>query len=151
MEHFTPKYRRDPNEKVQSLYNGVGSGHKVITQVVTKSRAGDRMEKSRTEAPGLERGMGGQIGVLILGGMETTLDEMEYLVEAHKQKTFVPRRGPKEIIDMCHQVTERRNETIKYFRKNPSEAPKPKVRLHLPVGYHYAQTAEPGLKILARV
>ncbi len=152
MEHFTPKYRRDPNELVHSMYVGVGSGHKTITQTIKKSRDGDRMETTRTEAPGLERGQGGQIGVLILGGMETTLDEMEYLVEAQKEKKFVPRKGPKEIIDMCHALTERRNEAIKYFRKNPSEAPKKQtVRLHLPVGYKYVNTSEPGLKILAQV
>ena len=151
MEHFTPKYRRDPNEMVQSMYYGVGSGHKVITQTIKKSRVGDRMEVNRSEEPGLERGQGGNIGVFVLGGMETTLDEMEYLVEGHKQKTFVPRKGPKEILDMCHKLQERRNETIKYYRKNPSEAPKPKVRLHLPVGFKYANTSEPGLKILAQV
>ena len=152
MEFYSPKYRRDPNELVQSLYQGVGNGHKVITRMVKKSPNGDYMETTRTEAPGLERGQGGNIGVFIIGGMETTLDEMEYLAEAHKEKTFVPRKGPKEIIDMCHALTERRNEAIKYFRKNPSEAPKKKtVRLHLPVGYKYVGTSEPGLKILARV
>lgn len=152
MDWFAPKYRRDPNEMVHSLYYGVGAGATTLTRTVKKSRDGDHMEDTRIYGPGLARGEGGQIGILILGGMETTLDEMEYLLEAKKQKKFVPRKDGKEIADMCRLLMERRNERIKYFRKNPSEIPKKKtVRLHLPVGVRYVNTSEPGLKILARV
>ena len=88
----------------------------------------------------------------MLGGLETTLDEMEYILEARKQKKFVPQRTGGEIAQMCQLLHERRNEAIKYFRKNPSEAPKKKsVRLHLPVGCRLVPTSEPGLKIVARV
>ncbi len=151
MDFFAPKYRRDPNEMVHSLYRGVGSGHTVVTQVIKKSRDGDRMEISREHEAGLPRGEGGQIGHLIIGGMETSLDEMEYIMEAKKEKKWEPRRSGKEIVDMCRVLIERRNDRIKYLQKNPSEAPKRTVRLHLPVGYHMVDTPEPGLKILAQV
>jgi len=151
VEHFTPKYRRDPNALVESLYYGVSPGGQTVTKLV-KPGLNDSMEASRTYEPGLQRGEGGQIGILILGGMETTLDEVEYILEARKQKKFVPRRNNKEIADMCHLLLERRNDTIRYYRKNPSEAPKPKtVRLHLPVGCRWMPTSEPGLQLVARI
>ena len=154
MEHFTPKYRYDPNEKVESLYFGVGNGNTTVTRVVKKSRDSDSMETSRTyERNSVERLQGGYIGTFIIGGMETTMDEMRDILEAKKEKKWVPRRSGKEIADMCRALIEQRNDDIKYYRKNPSEAPKPKPKpvLYLPTGYQYVDTSEPGLKILAQV
>ena len=154
MDHFTPKYRRDPNEKVQSLYYGVANGARVVTSVVKPSLDRNRMEATRTYEPGMERGAGGRCAVIVLGGMEATLDEVEYILEAKKQKPFKPQRNPGEIAHMCGLLMERRNEAIRYFRKNPSEAPKPKkktARIYLPSGYRYMPTNEPGLKVLARI
>lgn len=152
MEFFVPKYRRDPNEKVESLYYGVGPCGTVVTNLVTKSRDADAMMSTKTYETGLARGEGGQAAVIILGGMETTLDEMEDILEAKRQEKFVPRRSGKEIADMCRLLLEQRNDRIRYYQKNPSEAPKRKtVRLHLPVGFRYVDTSEPGLKILARI
>ena len=92
--------------------------------------------------------MRGLAGVLVLGGMEVNLDELEYIMEARKtyRKPFQQRKSGKEIADMCRAVIERRNDAIRYFQKNPSEAPKPKkktVSLHLPVGCRMVQTSEP--------
>ena len=152
MEHFTPKFRYDPNAKVDSVYYGVAHGGRLVTSVVKKHPVADRMETTRAYEPGLARGQGGRGAVLILGGMETTLDEMEYLLQRQKEKPFVPRRGGKEIADMCRALTERRNDRIKYFRANPSEKPKKQpVRLHLPVGFRWMPTPEPGFQILAKV
>ena len=153
MEYFAPKYRRDPNAMVESLYYGVASNGQIVTSLVKKSVDGDRMETTQTYEPGLKRGEGGQIAVFIMGGMETTLDEMEYILEAKRQKKFVPQRPNTEIADMCRVLMERRNDAIKYFKKNPSEAPKPKktVRLYLPVGCRWADTPVPGLQIAARI
>lgn len=154
MEHFTPKYRRNPNEKVHSLYYGVASGGVTMTSVVKPSLDRNRLEATREYGPGLPRGVGGQAAVLILGGMETTLDEIEDILEAKRQKKFEARRSQGEIAQMCRHLIERRNELIRHYRKNPSEAPrvpKKKVRLHLPVGFRYVGTNEPGLKVLARV
>jgi|SRR3990167_313037 len=155
MEHFTPKYRRNPNEKVHSIYQGVAPGHRTVTKVVKVAQDANHLEAVRTYGPGMERGQSGMAAHIVLGGLETTLDEMEYLVAEMRQKPFVPRHTGGEIAFMCQKVTERRNERIKYLRKNPSEAPKlnkkQTVRLHLPVGYRWASTPEPGLKILAKV
>lgn len=138
---------------MHSLYYGVAPGGTVVTKVIKRSRTEDRLEASRTYEPGIPRGQGGQIAHLIIGGMETSLDEIEDLLAAKKERKFTPRRGPGEIADMCRQLIEIRNDKIKYYRKNPSEAPKPKpkVRLHLPVGFRYVQTNEPGLRVLAQV
>ena len=159
MDFFAPKFRRNPNEKVQSLYYGVANGNQVATRIVKPSQDHTRMETTETTEPGIPRGQGGQIAVLIIGGMETTLDEIEYILEAKKakdkEKPFVPKRSQGEIAEMCRLLMQRRWEQIKYYKKNPSEAPKaaPKktVRLHLPVGFRYANTAEPGLNVLARI
>ena len=157
MEIYAPKYRRNPNEKVESLYVGVASGGRIVTTVVKPSLDRNRMEATRTYGPGLPRGEGGRIAVLVLAGMETTLDEVEYLVAAKQNKKFVPRRGPGEIAAMGRLLLERRNEEIlarrKYLKVNPSEAPKPKrrARLYLPVGLRYVGTNEPGVRALARV
>lgn len=111
------------------------------------------METTRIYGAGLPRGQGGLIGVLVLGGMETSLDEMEYIAEARREKKFVPQRDPSDIVNMTRLVLERRNDLIRHFRKNPSEAPKLKPRrgLYLPRGYRLVPTKEPGLKIVARV
>jgi hypothetical protein len=155
VETFTPKFRDDPNEKVYSLYQGIAPGGGTVTTVIKKSRTEDKLEKTRVFGPrAIQRGESGQVAVLVIGLMETSLDEMHYILEARKQKKFVPRRGPGEIAQMCALLRERRNNTIRYYRKNPSEAPKPKkrtIRLHLPVGFRMMQTSEPGLQVLARI
>jgi hypothetical protein len=112
------------------------------------------METTKIYGPGLPRGQSGHIGVLVLGGMETTLAEMEYLIAAKKAKKFVPQRNQSEIAKMCRLLQERRNEHIMDARKRAGTSqPKPKktVRLHLPVGFRYVGTREPGLKVLARI
>ena len=152
MDFFTPKYRRNPNEKVDTLYYGVANGNRTMTSMVKKSRTEDRMERTRSYGVGLARGQGGQAAVFILGGMETTLDEMEYILEAQKEQKFKPERSNKEISEMCHLLVERRNDRVRHFQKNPSEVPKQRpVTLHLPVGYRYVDTTEPGMKVLAQI
>ena len=154
MEHFSPKFRRDPNAKVQALYSGVASGGRTMTSTIMRSPVADRMESSRSYGPCIPRGGGGRCAVIIIGGMETTLDEVEYILEAKRQKLFKPQRSQGEISHMCQLVMERRNEAIRHFRRNPSEAPKPKkrtARIYLPSGYQYRPTTVPGLKVLARI
>lgn len=152
MNWFMPKFRRNPNEKVQSLYWGVSPGGLTVTALSKVGADRNQLETSRTYEPGLQRGQGGRCGVLVIGGLETSLDEIEYILEAKKRKPFVPRRSPGEVAGMCRMLLERRNDLIRHYRKNPSEAPKrPKVQLHLPVGYRWAGTSEPGLKVLAKV
>ena len=154
MDYFAPKFRRDPNAKVQALYSGVVSGGRTMTSTIMRSPVADRLEASRSYGPGMPRGEGGRCAVLVIGGMETTLDEVEYILEAKKQKPFKSQRGQGEIAHMCQLVMERRNDTIRHFRKNPSEAPKPKkktARIYLPSGYRYMPTSVPGLKVLARI
>ena len=155
MEHFTPHFRRDPNAKVDSVYYGVAPGARLVTSVIKKHPVEDRMETTRAYGPGMPRGQGGQVGVFILGGMETTLDEMEYLLQRQKEKMaapFVPQRSGKEIADMCRVLMERRNDRVKYFKVNPSEKPKKRpVRLHLPVGVRWMPTPVPGFQIAARI
>ena len=152
MEYFTPKYRRNPNEKVHSLYQGVANGNRTVTKLVRGAQDANHLEATRTYGPGLPRGQGGNIGVFVIGGLETTLDEMEFILEARKQTPFVARRSGGEIAQMCQALMERRNDAIKYYRKNPSEAPKKKsVRLHLPVGCRLVGTNEPGMKLVARI
>ena len=155
MNILVPKYRRNPNEKIESLYYGVAPGNQTVTSIVRRSADGNRMEAVRTYGAGLPRGVGGQIGVLVLGGMETTLDEMEYILEARRQKKFQPRRSVGDIMAMCRLVAERRNELIeagrKHLKGNPSDTPhRPKRVLYLPVGFRMVATNVPGLKVLAR-
>lgn len=122
-----------------------------MTRLVKVAPDRNHLEATRTFEPGLERGQGGQVGVFIMGGLETTLDEMEYLLEAKKEKKFRPQRSGGEVAAMCRLLLERRNELIKHYQKNPSAAPKKKkVRMYLPVGLRYVSTSEPGLKMLAR-
>jgi len=156
MEILVPKYRRDPNEKVESIYSGIAPRNQTVTVIRKPSIDRNRMESTKVYGPGLARGEGGRVGVLVLGGMETSLDEMEYILEAKRQQKFVPRRSSGQIAEMCRMLIERRNEAIEHskehFRKNPSELPKKRrVRLHLPVGYRMIPTSEPGLRIREQI
>lgn len=157
MQILVPKYRQDPNAKVHSMYQGVATGGRTVTTLVKPSVDRNRLEATRVYGPGLVRGAGGRVAVLVLGGMETSLDEVQDILAMKWGQKFVPRRNNAEIVAMCRRAAERRNERIEaaraYFKRNPSELPKTKrrVRLHLPVGVRYVQTNEPGLKILARV
>lgn len=151
MEILVPKYRRDPNAMVHSLYSGVG-GRGTVLAVTKRHATEDRLETTRAMGPVMPRGEGGLVAVLVLGGMETTLDEMEYILEARRQKKWEPTRGGGEIAQMCRALQDRRNEAIKHLRKNPSEAPKKrKARMYLPVGFRMAQTSEPGLRVRMKV
>ena len=153
MEILTNRYRRDPNQMVSSAYVGVAHGNRVVTRVTSVNKDADRLDSSRAYGPGIPRGQGGRVATLILGGMETTLDEIEYMVDAIKEKKFVPQRKPGEIAAMCRLLMERRNDRIKYLRKNPSEAPKrPRGPvLHLPVGVRMVPTGVPGMRVAMKV
>jgi prolyl-tRNA synthetase len=150
---ISPKYRHDPNEKIHSIYHGVAPGGKVVTRTIRVNHDQTGLEATREYEPGvLARGEGGNVGTIILGGMETTLDEMHDILEEQKEKKWVPRRSTGEIADMCRQLMENRNDTIRYYQKNPSEAPKPrpKPQLFLPVGCRMVDTPIPGFRILAQ-
>src|SRR3990167_1242311 len=150
MDFLIPKYRRDGNAKVSTAYVGVAPGGGTVTRVTSVNKNTDSFESTRAYGAGIPRGQGGRVGTFILGGMETTLDEIEDMVEGIKEKKFVPQRGSAEIAQMCRHLIEKRNETIKYLRKNPSEAPKKRPAgptLYLPVGYRMAQTAVPGIRV----
>jgi hypothetical protein len=154
MQILTPKFRRNPNEMVSAIYAGVAPGNRTVTTIRKRHPVEDRMESTRVYGPALPRGQGGRVAVLVLGGMETTLDGMEYIVAAKQSQKFVPQRGASEISQMCRLLADRRNEAIMEARKRaPAAPPKPKrkVRLHLPVGFRYAPTGVPGLKVLARI
>ncbi len=152
MDFFVPKYRRDGNAKVESLYTGVSAGGTTVTTIQKPSLDGNRMEKTRTFGKILPRGRGGWVGHLILGGMETTLDEMEYLAAAKKERAFIPRTDPMDVVEMCRIIQARRNELIWAARKRLgiAEVPAKKIVLHLPVGHRMVPTNEPGFSILAR-
>ena len=152
MEVLIPKYRRDPNAMVHHAFVGIAPGNRSVTTITSFNKNTERMEQSRVYgAAVLPRGQSGNIGTLILGGMVTTLDEVEYLVEANKEKKFVRQKSGSEIARMCRNLQDRRNEAIKYLRKNPSvnaNLPKPKrPGLYLPKGVRMVQTKEPGLRI----
>ena len=157
MEILVPKFRPNPNEMVASVYSGVAPGGRTVTSITKVSADRNHMETTRVYGPGLPRGQGGRIGVLVLGGMLTTLDEMEYILAAKQEKQFAPKRTPSDIMGMCRLIAERRNEQVEAARKhalaNPSEMPRKRrtVRLHLPVGVRYVGTNVPGLKVLARI
>ena len=153
MQVLVPKFRRDPNEMVSAIYSGVASGNRTVTTIRKRHPLEDRMESVRVFGPALPRGQGGRVAVLVLGGMETTLDEMEYIVAAKQAQKFVPQRGASEISQMCRLLADRRNEQIMDARKRAPAAPRPKrrVRLHLPVGFRYVGAGVPGLKVLARI
>ena len=154
MEILVPKYRRDPNAMVHSAYTGLASGNRSVTTIRSFNKNTERMETSRIYGEGgLARGQSGKVGTFILGGLVTTLAEVEYLVQGIKEKKFVRRRSSSEIVNMCRELTERRNERIKYLRKNPSEASnlKPRRGLFLPKRIRMARTSEPGLSIAVGV
>lgn len=152
MEILTNKYKYNPNAMVDSIYQGVSPNGMTVTTVKKPSADGSRMETTRTYGKPMPRGESGQAAVLILGGMETTLDEMHDILEAHQQKKFVPRKSQSEIVEMCRFLIEQRNERVRYLRKNPSEKPKKTTtrRLFLPVGYKYVPTAIPGLQVTVK-
>lgn len=148
---LVPKYRRNPNEKIDSLYFGVSSGGRTVTSLIRPSLDRNSLEATKIYGPGLPRGQGGRIGILVIGGMEATLDEVEYILAAKRQKKFVPKRGPGEIAEMCRFLLEARNERVKHLQKNPSERPrKRRARLYLPRGFHMVPTMEPGLSLAVR-
>lgn len=151
MEILTNRYKRDPNAMVSTAYVGVAPGMRTVTRITQVDKAADRLATSQLYGPGIPRGQGGRVATIILAGMETTLDEVEYMLEGIKEKKFVPQRNGSDISRMCQMVAERRNERIKYLRKNPSEAsnlPKPRRRgLYLPKGYRMVPTTEPGLRV----
>jgi len=150
-EWFAPKYRRDPNAMVHSLYHGVAGNNKIVTRIIKPDADGNRMEATRVYEPGLERGQGGNIATLIIGGMETTLDEMEDILAAKKDQKWVPRRSNSDIAEMCRHLMEMRNEKILEARKNPSTHKQPpKPAFYLPVGVRMVDTPIPGLKIVSR-
>src|SRR3990167_4642010 len=154
---YTPKYRYDPNAKVESLYSGVSHGG-TVTTVVKPSADSNRMEAVRTEGPMMQRGQGGLVGTLILDNCQSTLREMEYILEARREKPFQAIKKPWEIAKAIKQGLERRNEIIeaqrKHFKANPSERPLAKVRImarrRLPAGYKMVPTSVPGLRIATK-
>ena len=155
MEILGQKYRRNPNQRVQSAYFGVASGMRTVTRVTALNKDADRLETTRAFGAGIPRGQGGQVAHIILGGLETTLDEIEYMLEGIKEKKFVPQRKNGEIALMCQQIAERRNAEIKRLRKNPSEMKdlpiaKPRRGLYLPKGFRMMQTPIPGFQITVR-
>jgi len=158
MEILVSKFKRDPNEKVQAIYSGVAPGNRTVTTVWKPSADRNRMEATKVYGPAsLARGQGGRVAVLVLGGMETTLDEVEDILAAKKAKKFVPQRAGHEIAEMCRYVAERRNEKIQEARKRAGMSmtapakPKKRVGLYLPRGFRFVPTSEPGFKVLARV
>lgn len=155
MELLFPRHRLGPNTPVQSLYSGVGS-RGPVTSIVRAHADGNHLERMSLEGvatPVPGRGEGGNAAVIILGGMETTLDEVRDMLAARRERKFVAQKKPGEIVRMCRELLERRNDALRYFKKNPSEAPKPRprVRLLLPRGFRMVPTREPGLEVRVRV
>lgn len=153
MEILAPKYRRDPNAKVHSAYVGVAPGNRTVTRITQVSQAADGLSTSRVYGTGIPRGQGGRVATIVLAGMETTLDEVEYMLEGIREKKFIEKRSRGDIVKMCKAIAERRNEQIKYWRRNPTEAPQPKPRktLYLPRNVRMVQTPIPGFKIAMKV
>ena len=156
MEILTQNFKRKPNEMVESVWSGIASGNRTVTGVTKPSADRNRMETTRVYGPGLPRGQSGNIGVLVMGGMVTSLDEMEDIAQTRRAEKFVPEKTPGDIVAMCRRLNDRRNELIMAARRrikgNPSEAPKRKrVGLYLPKGVHYVPTSVPGLKVAVRM
>ena len=144
MDWLSPRYRRDPNAMVHSAYVGVAHGMQTVTRITQVDKNADRLSTSRLYGVGIPRGQGGRVATIILAGMETTLDEVEYMLEGIREKKFVPQRKPSDIVQMCRMVAERRNEQIKYWRKNPSEAPKARrPGLYLPKSVRMRRSTVP--------
>ena len=76
MDFLVPRFRRDPNAMVHSAYVGVASGGRTVTRITAINKDADRFESTRLYAPGMPRGASGRAATLILGGMETSLDEI---------------------------------------------------------------------------
>ena len=158
MQILTQNYKRNPNELVSSVYSGVAPGNRTVTIIRKPSADRNRMESTKIYGPMMPRGQGGRIAVMVLGGMETTLDEVEYIVKARQEKKFVPQRTSSEIAQMCKLLQDRRNEQVVEAKKRAgislSDSPKPKKKkivLHLPVGYKFVGTNEPGLNVAVRI
>ena len=155
MQILTQNFRRNPNEMVESVWSGITSGNRTVTTIVKPSLDRNRMEATRVYGPAIPRGQSGNIGVLVLGGMVTSLDEMEDIAATRRAEKFVPEKKPSDIVAMCRLLNDRRNELIMAARRrvrgNPSEAvPKKRVGLYLPKGVRYVPTSEPGLRIAVR-
>lgn len=158
MEILAPKYQLRPNDMVHTMYVGVAHGNKTVSRVVKPAPDGNSLMAFNQYGEQIPRGEGGRVGVFVLGGMVTTLDEMRFIAQAKMEKKFVPRHNRGEIVEMCRVLQARRNEQIearqKYLKANPSEAPKaPKKKrtLLLPVGFRWMPTSEPGLSIAVKV
>ena len=151
MQILLQNHKDSPNQMVHSVYSGVSRYGGTVTSITKPSADRQRMETTSIYGPALPRGQGGMIGVLVLGGMETTLAEVRDIIAARQAKKFVPKRNQSEITQMCRLVADRRNELIMEARKRVGPKPKRKVVLHLPVGFRYVNTREPGLKVLARI
>ena len=150
IELLTPRYRRDPNEKIESMYSGVAPGGRTVTTVVKPSVDRNQLEKTRIYGPGLPRGEGGHIATIILAGMETSLDEVESILGAKREERFVPRRSKTEIAEMCWVMAQWRDDAIRHWQKNPSEKPplrKRRPTLLLPVRARMVPTDVPGLQV----
>src|SRR3990167_7558929 len=149
MDILTQTYKRDGNAKVHSLYFGVSPLGGTVTTIVKKHPTEDRLEKTRVFGPPMERGAGGRAMVLVLGGMETTLDEIEDILAMAKAKPFKPQRTSGEIAAMCEYLRERRNEAIREAQKTAPAEPKKKrtINLSLRVGSRRAKTGVPGLRM----
>src|SRR3990167_8752997 len=117
MDILTNNYKRDGNAKVQALYWGVSPLGGTVTTIVKKHPTEDRLEKTRVFGAPMERGAGGRAIILVLGGMEATLDEVEDILAAAKAKKFVPHRTQGEIAAMCEYLWARRNEAIREAQK----------------------------------
>ena len=151
MQILLQNHKDNPNQMVHSIYSGVSRYGGTVTAITKPSADRKYMETTRIYGPALPRGQGGMIGVLVLGGMETTLAEVRDIIAARQAKKFVPKRNVSEITQMCRLVADRRNELIMEARKRAGPKPKKKVVLHLPVGFRYVNTSEPGLRVLARI
>src|SRR3990167_2063996 len=149
MDILTNNFKRDGNAKVQALYWGVSPLGGTVTTILKKHPTEDRLETTRVFGPTIERGTGGRAAVLVLGGMETTLDEMEDILAMARAKKFKPKRTQGEIAAMCEHLRERRNEAIWEARKTAPAEPKKKrtIKLYLPVGYRMEETGVPGLRM----
>lgn len=149
---FAPKYRKDPNAMVQSLYRGVSRSGQIETRIVKPDADGNHLEVTRTYESGLPRGQGGIIGNLILGGMVTTQAEMEDILAEKQEKKWVPKNTNSQIVKNIRELQAARNDRIEHLRKHPSEAPavKKKNVLFLPVGVKWANTQIPGFQIATK-
>lgn len=158
MEFLAPKYRRDPNEMIDTIYHGVVPGGRTVTAIRRVSEDRNHMVTDKQYGPGIPAQQGGRVGVFIMGGLETTLDEMTDLLNERRNEPMQVQKQPWEVAKMCHDLMAKRNQIIEDQRKlqarNPSMRPRrlpTRPVLHLPSGFRMKETSEPGLKVLARV